>query len=194
MTTSTKTLRIFRGPLAVLALALGLRAMAQQVEYTWTPDGSQSGTAGGSGIWSGAGLNWWNGSAVIAAGNATANQFGGASGNALLTFAGSGTITKQGAAVFRQGAAVQHTMAFLDGSNYTLLGAADGGAVIGNSHFIFNVAPTAVLAIGGDGNVFLVRAATNQTDAPGLAFQGGGSVTLGAGALLRNDYSNSRMS
>jgi outer membrane autotransporter protein len=195
MKTSTKTLRIFRGPLTVLTLALGLHAMAQQLEYTWTFDGSPSGTAGGSGTWSGAGLNWWNGSAVIAAGNSgAANQFGGASGTARLIFAGSGTITKQGTAVFYNSASVQHTMAFLDGSHYTLLGAADGSAVIGNSHFIFNVAPTASLTIGGDGNVFLVRATTNVTGAPGLAFQGGGSVTLGAGALLRNDNANSRMS
>ncbi len=174
--------------LACLSLLAASSATAQN--YTWSPDGTASGTAGGSGTWANSSLVWWNGSQAIGGTPI------GVGGQVNITFNGSGTITKAGQTFFvdNSASASPHTLAFAPGGHYAFIGA--GGDMdqinTGVSHFTFNVAASSTLTFGGDGAYLGLMVGTNVTAGPGLIFGGGGQVDFRSGAMIRPSHFHGR--
>lgn len=180
--------------LATGLLCVSPFVIAADIAYDWTASGTS--TLGGSGTWDDTGTNWWTGSTAVAAGSA-GSPFGTDTDSATLGFSGSGTITKSGTANFgaTTNRALTNTLSFLSGSNYTILGAADNSALIGTGfgHLAVKVASGTTVTFGGDGKPIRLYSGSDISNGPGLLFQGGGTVDLKSGALLRNNSGNSRM-
>ncbi len=167
--------------------------------YEWTPDGTQEGAAsGGNGVWSSTGVNWWSSSAMNASAFGTsANPLGGA-GSDTFSFMGGGTLTKSDTSYFGDGNYNQ-TLFFAADSRYTILGQAGSAGLLDGRHsrLLFNLAPSALLTLGGDGNWIGVSSSYDNggtaTANAGLTIGSGGAMVLKAGAWLRNNSDNTRL-
>jgi outer membrane autotransporter protein len=199
MKTSSSLLHF--SPCLVLLCALAVSSHALlAVEYQWTPDGTQSGTGGGNGEWNQTDAVWWDGTEAVAKGG-SADLFGTATEDAVVNFYGSGTIAKEGTALFAASANSTnmrtHTLRFWNGSDYTLLGGEDDSGSItssgANAYFDFDIKTGARLTMGGNGRMIMIIGAATNTAGNGIHFRGGGEVLLKSGAMLRLVSANPRL-
>lgn len=172
--------------------------------YYWNPT-NQTATAlmGGDGNWTLGDALWWDGTQNVSggqSGSAANPPFGSlTNSNATLVFQGNGQVTKLYSTVLQSTSGLTHTLSFLSGADYaftaTNLTAGSQPKIDSQLAYLsLDVAVDASASFSGSATrTFVLNSGATNTTAPGLIFQGGGSISFGSGAIVRNSSRNSKL-